>query len=298
MLLNRACPVCAESESRPFLRKGELHLVRCIRCSMIYADPVPAEMASGEFYDRAGEEYLSADKLESDYAPVRFERELRLFHSHCPRGSVLDIGCSSGAFLHQLNHRHPGRYRILGADAASAPLDYAARMGIPVIRGDFLTASFVQAFDAITFWATMEHLFEPRAFLKKAASLLKPGGLCFILVPNFRSLAVRLLGGKYRYIFSEHLNYFTPETLAQFAGQEFSGLKFKSIHFNPVVIWQDFRRGTGEIARADRSRLLKRTNAMKQSPWLFPLKLSYRAAEAVLGRLFLADNLVVIGRRD
>src|SRR5260370_26587915 len=42
----------------------------------------------------------------------------------------------------------------------------------------------------------------------------------FILVPNMASLAVRLLGTKYRYIFAEHLNYFTPRTLGQFAGRE------------------------------------------------------------------------------
>lgn len=42
---------------------------------------------------------------------------------------------------------------------------------------------------------------EPKLFLQKAASILKPGGLCFILVPNMNSLAIRLLGAKYRYIF-------------------------------------------------------------------------------------------------
>src|ERR1017187_2478262 len=96
--LNRICPVCGEPRSRPFLQKGELHLVSCVRCSMIYTNPVPAEMATGFFYDQAGDEYLAAEKLESDYSDVRFERELRLFQTHCPRGSVLDVGCSSGAF--------------------------------------------------------------------------------------------------------------------------------------------------------------------------------------------------------
>lgn len=67
---------------------------------MIYANTVATEMATGSFYDSAGDEYLSPDKLESDYANVRFQRELHLFRSHCPGGSVLDVGCSSGAFLY------------------------------------------------------------------------------------------------------------------------------------------------------------------------------------------------------
>ncbi len=264
---------------------------------MIYANPVPAEMATGTFYNRAGDEYLAADKLESDYADVRFERELCLFRTHCPRGSVLDVGCSSGAFLHQLKKRHPNDYQIWGTDVSNAPLDHASRIGVPIIKGDFLSHSFEQSFDAVTFWAVMEHLFEPQRFLQKAASLLKPGGLCFILVPNMNSLAVKLIGSKYRYIFSEHLNYFTPETLRKFMGEEFDVVDLKSTHFNPLVIWKDFRGGEREIPRAERSQLLKRTTAYKKSRWMLPLKVGYKASEEILGKFLMADNLAIVGHK-
>ena len=168
---------------------------------------------------------------------------------------------------------------------------------MPVIRENFLTHHFAEQFDAITFWAVMEHLFEPQLFLKKAAALLKPGGLCFILTPNMDSLAVRLLGAKYRYIFAEHLNYFTPATLRKFAEKEFAVVKLKSTHFNPIVIWRDYRGGEREVPRAERASLLKRTNTYKQSPWMLPARIAYHAAESVLGVFKLADNLVVIGRK-
>lgn len=296
-LLDRACPVCGGRESKLFLGKQELRLTRCIACSMIYANLVAEGMATGAFYDRAGNEYLATDKLEGDYADVRFDRELRLFRSYCPGGSVLDVGCSSGGFLFQLKRRYPGHYKVLGADVSGAPLDYAEKMGVPVIRENFVTHNFARRFDAVTFWAVMEHLFEPQTFLHKAASILKPGGVCFILVPNMRSLAVRLLGAKYRYIFEEHLNYFTPPSLRQFAGRELKVLKLASTHFNPVVIWQDYRRGGRDVSRKERAQLLKRTNAWKKSGLLSPAKLIYRATEMVLGKLLLADNLVVIARK-
>jgi 2-polyprenyl-3-methyl-5-hydroxy-6-metoxy-1,4-benzoquinol methylase len=254
-------------------------------------------MATGTFYDQAGGEYLATDKLEGDYADVRFGRELRLFRSYCSGGSVLDVGCSSGGFLFQLKRRHPGEYSVLGADVSGAPLDYAEKMGVPVIRGDFREHIFDKPFDAVTFWAVMEHLFEPHTFLQKAASILKPGGVCFILVPNMSSLAVRLLGARYRYIFAEHLNYFTPASLAQFAGRELKVLKLASTHFNPVVIWQDYRLGGREVPRKERAQLLKRTNAWKKSRLLVSAKLIYRATEFALGKLWLADNLVVIARK-
>jgi len=295
--LNRPCPVCDETAVKPFLRKLDMQLVCCARCSMIYANPVPMAMATGNFYDQAGCEYLTPEKLESDYADVRFERELRLFRTHCQRGSVLDVGCSSGGFLYQLKKRFPADYTILGTDVSTEPLDHASKMGVPVARGEFLTQSFAEKFDAVTFWAVMEHLAEPRAFLKKAGSILKPGGLCFILTPNLSSLAVRLIGAKYRYIFPEHLNYFTPQTMKKFAEVEFTVVGMKSTHFNPIVIWQDFRGGERSISRAERVQLLKRTTRYKQSKGMFLVKGAYQSIEFALGKLFLADNVAVVGRK-
>jgi len=285
-------------------------------------------MASGEFYDAAGKDYyLSPAKLESDYADMRFERELRLFRKSCPRGAVLDVGCSSGAFLFQLHKRWPGDYQTLGTDVSGAPLDYAESRGVPVARGNFLeldfdsrnkptpdpspegsvARSFVPLqggvkggfggkgkFDAVTFWAVIEHLAEPKRFLQHAGALLKPGGLCFVLVPNLESLAVRLLGARYRYIYPQHLNYFTAQTLRRLMEPHFSIVELRTTHFNPIIIWQDFRHQGREVSNTERAELLKRTTGYKQSAALKPVSVLYRASEKLLGALRLADNLVAV----
>ena len=298
-LVFRNCPVCGRDDAEAHLQKGDLRLVRCRLCSMVYANPAPAEFASGQYYDQAGTDYyLSPAKLESDYAAVRFERELRLFRKHCEGGAVLDVGCSSGAFLFQLNHRFPGGYQVLGTDVSGPPLDYAQSRGVPVLRGNFLDQDFGQKqFDAVTFWAVVEHLLEPRLFLAKAWSLLKPDGLCFVLVPNMNSLAARALGARYRYFYPQHLNYFTKATLAKLVGTRFSVIEFRSTHFNPIVIWQDWRGGGKDISNHDRAALLQRTTSYKQNPLLKPVKALYKLAERTLGALNLADNLVVVLRK-
>ncbi len=367
--IHRSCPVCASATANSLWRKGDLRLVRCADCGMVYANPIPAEMASGKFYDDAGKDYyLSPAKLESDYADVRFDRELRLFRKHCPRGTVLDVGCSSGAFLFQLRKRWPGEYEILGTDVSGAPLDYAESRDVPVARGDFLQMDFARTsaaqlpeaphpgpgqepllsqasatlsspsageeregrgvvglsgakreprkltdslpvrrresgrrsgdgFDAITLWAVAEHLAEPKQFLEKAYAVLKPGGLCFVLVPNFKSLAVRLLGVKYRYVYAQHLNYFTARTLTALCAAKFEVVATRFMHFNPVVIWQDGRGGGRDVSNAERGELLKRTTAYKQQPWMKPVKWAYGAVENALAAFGLADNLVLVLRK-
>jgi 2-polyprenyl-3-methyl-5-hydroxy-6-metoxy-1,4-benzoquinol methylase len=296
----RPCPVCGNNDAEAYLQKGDLRLVRCRPCAMIYANPVSGEFASGEYYNRAGTGYyLSPAKLESDYAPVRFQRELRLFRKHCPGGAVLDVGCSSGAFLFQLGQRFPGCYQVLGIDVSSPPLDYAESRGVAVVRGNFLEQDFGnRKFAAVTFWAVLEHLVAPQEFLAKAKSVLKPDGLCFALVPNMGSLAARFLGARYRYVYSQHLNYFTRATLTRLLGARFSVIEFGSTHFNPIVIWQDWRGGGKDVSNRERAQLLQRTTAYKQNPLLRPVKTLYALAERALGASNLADNLVVVLRRQ
>ncbi|HUZ08084.1 MAG TPA: methyltransferase domain-containing protein [Candidatus Paceibacterota bacterium] len=295
--IQRKCPLCGKDDVSSFLQKKELALVCCKNCGMIFANPVPAEM-SGEFYDNLGTPfYLSPEKLECDYASVRFEREWRLFRKFCPQGMILDVGCSTGAFLFQLKSR--GNYQVTGTDISKPALDYARSRDLGIIGNSFPDHNFGEIrFDAITFWAVIEHLLEPEKFLRKAAMLLKSGGHCFILVPNLKSLAVRLLGAKYRYIFPQHLNYFTARTLKRFVLTEhFEIVASGSMHFNPIVIWQDFRSKGDFVPDDQRAALLKRTTAYKQNPVLKPVKIIYRLTENMLSRLNLSDNLFIVLRK-
>ncbi len=297
--LQRNCPVCGGGANRPHWQKPGLRLVQCVDCGMVFVNPVAVEMASGKYYDTTGGEYyVSPAKLQSDYADVRFERELRLFQRHCAGGDVLDVGCGSGAFLFQLGKRRPQQYSALGTDVSGPALDHAESRGVNVARGNFLEHDFGgRTFDAVTFWAVMEHLNEPRRFLDRAHSLLKPGGVCFVLVPNLKSLAVRLLGARYRYVYPQHLNYFTRETLARLGVGKLEVVATCYTHFNPVVIWQDWCGGGRDVSNAERGELLRQTTALKQKPWMKPVKWLYDVAEKILALAGLADNVVIVFRK-
>jgi SAM-dependent methyltransferase len=297
-LIDRLCPVCGGHSSAVLFLKKTLRLVHCLECSMVYASPVEDIFVNGEFYDGiATPFYLSADKLDSDYSPVRFARELRIFRGFCPGGSVLDVGCSTGGFLYQLGRQFGGDYKCLGIDVAGQALDYAESKGVRVLRDRFLSADLpTDSFSAVTFWAVVEHLNQPRDFLLKAHSILKPSGLCFILVPNFDSLAVRLLKSKYRYIFPQHLNYFTIRSLRLLVETVpgFRMIYSGSTHFNPFVIWQDFKGAGDFVPDEERAKLLKKTTRYKNNWLLQPVKAGLGAFERLLGSVRLADNLVIV----
>jgi SAM-dependent methyltransferase len=298
-LVGRDCPLCGAPGANAglFWQKGSLRVVRCANCRMVFANPVPAALAEGAFYDtEVAGYYLSPAKLESDYADVRYERELRLFRRFCLRGAVLDVGCSTGAFLFQLQKRWPEDYTLLGTDASGPALDYAASRGVPVVRGSFLELNLGEGrFDAITFWAVLEHLAEPGRFLERAHALLRPGGVCFVLVPNLRSLALRWLGARSRTVYPQHLNYFDARTLAELGRRaRLEPVAVRYTHFNPLAHWQDWRRGGRPVSEAERAALLRRTTDWKKSPWMRPVRWAYRALETALAAGGLADNLAIV----
>jgi len=144
----------------------------------------------------------------------------------------------------------------------------------------------------------LEHLSQPKRFLEKASSLLNDAGICFVLVPNMSSLAVKLLGKRYRYIYPQHLNYFTARSLTRLAEPCFSPLEIRTTHFNPLVIWQDWRGRGRDVSNQERGELLRRTTRYKQNPLLLPLKLGYRLSETMLSNLALADNLAIVFRKN
>ena len=299
--IDRACPVCGSCDVAEWGHKGAMVLVKCRRCAMIFESPLPTEIDNGEFYEGTGAAfYLSPDKLAGDHSPVRYGRELRLFRRVVAKGHVLDVGCGTGGFLHQLNQRFPGSYDVHGTDVAGPALDHAESLGIRIRRGSFLDGSFeAGAFDAVTFWAVLEHLTEPKDFLKQAARVLKPGGICLALVPNIRSLAVRLIGTRYRYILPQHVNYFSRHTLARLASEagDFSVEDVAFTHFNPVVIWQDWRRGGDLVSDRDRAALLQKTNSLKARRGLTPARWAYALLEVFLGTLGLTDNVAIVLRK-
>lgn len=68
----------------------------------------------------------------------------------------------------------------------------------------------------MTMWHVLEHCIDPLGVLKQARSLLEPGGMLFVELPNWNSMGRRVRGAKWSQLKPpEHINFFTPRSLAR-----------------------------------------------------------------------------------
>jgi SAM-dependent methyltransferase len=135
-------------------------------------------------------------------------------------GSLLDVGCASGAFLQlcaQNGFRVTGVEPARGlANKAKEVLSGEGEVFCATLQGASLRPA---AFDALTLWDVLEHVPEPIEFLHLCGSLLKPGGYLFANVPDLDSFQARTFGKRWPLLLPEHLNYFTRKSLALCAGK-------------------------------------------------------------------------------
>lgn len=134
-------------------------------------------------------------------------------------GKLLDIGCNMGHFLYGMQQF--GWQEIYGLEPSEAAAQYAEKsLGISIWRNLFpdIIGLPQQHFDVITMFHVFEHLHNPVEALATLHTLLAPGGLCLINIPNPNCLERRVFGEKWCG-FEVPRHYFTypPDTFKQLA---------------------------------------------------------------------------------
>jgi SAM-dependent methyltransferase len=250
------CPVCGHAGSREWLqapdrlhgRQEKYTLARCPGCSLVWLSnpPKPAEMHL--HYTDAYHKLISAA---GENAPGRWGFRKVAIAQYKHAGALLDLGCSSGAFLESLKGES---WRLYGIEMSAEVAKTAeARSGAHVFVGDVLEAPFRrESFDVITCFDVLEHVYEPRRVMAKVEEWLKPGGIFYVLVPNIDSAEARVFGTYWHGLeLPRHLFHYSPASLRNLV--KTAGLSEVSLvtRRNPAVgtslryVWDDVFRAVG-----------------------------------------------------
>jgi SAM-dependent methyltransferase len=186
-----------------------LRLVVCPDCGLLYAPRVPPDEVLGLSYAEAA--YDSA--AEARHAAASYAEALQRKLAR-PGGAVLEIGTGNGALLGSL--RAMGFAELIGIEPSRAAAESAAADVRPMIRIERFDARRLPRahFALVIANQTLEHVSEPLELLVAARGLLRPGGLLMAVSHNYRHPLQRLLGRRSPLIDIEHLQLFSPASLA------------------------------------------------------------------------------------
>jgi len=102
---------------------------------------------------------------------------------------ILDIGCSSGIFLKDLERLGFKKENLFGIDISEKAIENCKNNGIQnVFVMDAQKISLTEKFDIIVASDCLEHLRDDIGAIKNWSSLLKAGGMLYVFVPAFQSL--------------------------------------------------------------------------------------------------------------
>lgn len=231
-VLSRVCPVCGNADttrerfderidparlgalsyaSRKEPEYMRLRMVVCPGCDLLYAPRVPSPAYLARAYAEAGyDSHAEACHAANSYADALRRR----LDSLPDRASALDIGAGNGALLERL--RALGFAELVGIE----PSGEAARSAPAGVRGSIRIECFnpgtlpAAHFTLVMINQTIEHVAAPLELLGAAHGLLKPGGLLMLVSHNYRHWLMRLLGARSPIIDLEHLQIFSPSSLA------------------------------------------------------------------------------------
>jgi SAM-dependent methyltransferase len=250
------CPICGQLGAREWLRapdrfhgrQEQYRLVRCQGCSVAWLSDPPHPSEMHLHYTDAYHKLISAG---GQNAPHRWRARKAALAPYKQSGALLDLGCSSGAFLESLKG---DSWRLCGIEMSAEEAKTAgARSGAQVFVGDVPDAPFTpESFDVITCFDVLEHVFDARLVMEKVVEWLRPGGIFYVLVPNIDSAEARVFGSYWHGLeLPRHLSHFSPVSLGHLARSV--GLQEVSLQTrrNPAVgtslryVWDDVFHAVG-----------------------------------------------------
>ena len=278
------CPLCKSERFKTQVVEWGLPVVKCVNCSLTFANPRPNAKGLDDFYqgyfppesEGLWQEQMAGVFLKEGLYRIREFQAIGLIEKKKDL-RVLDVGCGMGFFLDLM--RQEG-CATKGVEPSHDAVTHArVKLKLDVEEGLLESTKIQGPFDIVTLWYVMEHVPNPHEILDQVSSLLAPGGLVIIRVPNQnvpidRILSVLGLGKFFLMNPPRHLFDYSPKTM--------TGL-LESRGLEVIKIFNGTPRGTGTWLELLRRHL-----------WYWTFEMLYQLTG---GRVIRGSSMTVYARK-
>lgn len=234
---------------------GELfNLLHDEELDMLYTDPVPGELA--KYYE--SENYISHTDAKRSfvdriYQMVKYwsvRSKMNLVESHVVGKKVLlDIGAGTGDFLLYAKKRG---WSVSGIETNSSARALAKAKDLDLFKER--PGGLIPKPTAISLWHVLEHLPDPKEYLKWIHTQLEEQGILIIAVPNFKSWDAKHYQSDWAaYDVPRHLWHFSKKSILELINHHFFVEDIKPMVFDSFyvsLLSEKYRNGKSNLIRA------------------------------------------------
>jgi SAM-dependent methyltransferase len=285
---------------------NEFTVIECDACHFKHIVPIPTPAQLEHVY---GHEYYSTEKplyiqrhLEDrEWLGLVYAERYELFERLLGSGRrrLLDVGSGPGMFL--LHGAERGGWSVHGLEPSSQAVAHSQGLGLEVTQA-FLnteTAADLGRFDVVHMNEVLEHVPDPRETFGVVDSLLEPGGLVALMVPNDYSPFQRALRESCGFdpwwvAPPHHINYFDVESIQRLLAERFEVVSVEtSFPIDLFLLMGDNYVGDDELGRACHARRKTfETNLARAGMTALKIEI-YRA----LAKLGVGRDVFVVARK-
>lgn len=285
----RRCPACEIDIGRSLGLKEGFDVHRCRTCGSLFVDELPAVEAALD-YDGY---YHEGNLTVPEFVNRRLGEMVAGLEPFRLTSRWIDIGCGAGSLLRAIAR---AGWRAQGTEIAPQPVQMLRAEGYDVLLGDAAELELESgAYDVVSLIEVIEHVPDPRALMRRAAALLRPGGVLFMTTPHAGGISGLVLGLQWSAVSPpEHLQLFSRRGMSiALAASGFSRSTIGSRGVNPYELVRGLRTRAGS-AQQTMSATERVQSAYRLNEALVGNSLGARAkagANFVLTRAGLGDSL-------
>jgi len=211
------CPLCGKQENRIDISFERNCLRHCMFCDLFFTYPMPpidSEFYNQDYYKSWGVAENSIPKHVLYLKERNMQKHLDRIKEFVSSGMILEIGSAWGAFLKVAEE---AGYDILGLELSKQ----ACRFARTIVKEDAVlnqsleeTNLSPESVDVIFMSDLLEHIPNPFPFIEKSVSLLKKGGIIYLITPNPSHWSRGVFGKSWVHYKDEHLMFFTGQTFS------------------------------------------------------------------------------------
>lgn len=191
------CPICQSNEIPEllqvkdfFLSQENFVICQCKQCGFKFTNPRPNQNSIGVYYK--SDNYYSHSNSKSGIIPGIYQwvrnytlkKKYLLISKFSKKGTILDIGCATGQFLHQFKKQG---WNCVGIEPNDEAREFAVKnYSLDVQKGD-LENFPSQSFGVITMWHVLEHVHDLKNTMTQLKRIVNSDGVLFIALPNIES---------------------------------------------------------------------------------------------------------------